>query len=236
MTHTTLMTAMFAAATATSALQAQVLEISVDRYNLSASEGGFDTDGPTTTTGPATGDWLDETFTSAVMGNNGGDGYGYQDSTIANGAYSGYVDAAASAFGDGSDFASGYGQSHFEIDFSVGAGGGDWNLEGFVNAFGDINGEVSEAYIELVDLSDNSVIWGTFVDDAFESFSEGGSLAAGNYRLEADALAIVDRIFENGFGNSTATVDFDFTVTPAPGTAALMALCGIGCASRRRRA
>ncbi|GJM18175.1 MAG: hypothetical protein DHS20C14_03880 [Phycisphaeraceae bacterium] len=234
MTRTTMITALFAAATTTSAMNAQVFEIAVDRYNLSASDGVFDTDGPTTTNGPTSGDWTNETFTSAVMGGNGGSAYGYQAANASVGVYGGFVDAAASAFGDGSDFASGYGDSNFTVDFDLGASGGDWTLEGFVNAFGDINGEISEAYINFIDLNTNTIIWGTFVDNDFEQFNEAGSLGAGSYRLEANALAIVDRIFENGFGDSTATVDFNFTVTPAPGTVALLSLGALGVTLRRR--
>lgn len=212
---------------------AGVTETAVDRYVLVAAEGGFSTDGPRNTSGPASGVWLGDDFAAASEGGNGGSSNGYQDSSIANGLYSGFLDGRADSFGDGSDFASGYGQSHLSVDFNL-AAGGDWALSGFVNAFGFINGETSEAYIRLIDLSDNSVVWGTFVNDAFEAFAEGGSLAAGNYRLEADALAAVNRIFETGFGDSTASVEFDFTVTPAPGSIALFGLAGLGWARRRR--
>ncbi len=235
MTRAAMMSGLIATAGAVSALHAGVTEDAVDRYNLTFAEGGFDVDGPNSTNGPASGAWLDDNFSSAVMSGNGSSSNGYQDSYVNNGAYGGYVDARADAFGDGSDFASAYGESNLTVDFTLGAGGGDWTLEGYVNAFGEINGEVSEAYIELIDLSDNSVIWGAFVSDDFVTFDEGGSLAAGSYRIEANALTIVNRTFEDSFGDSTATVDFDFTVTPAPGSVALLAFGGLGCAARRRR-
>lgn len=217
-----------------SGAHAQFSLSSVDRYVLVAAEGGVLTDGPTQVDGPVSGPWNGDEFASATQGGNGGSANGYQVSEIGAGVYSGYVDASASAFGDGSDFASGYGQSHFEMDINVTAPS-DWMLEGYVNAFGDINGEISEAYIELVNIDTNTVIWSTMVDNAYEEFNEAGTLAPGNYRFEADALAIVDRIFENGFGDSTATVDFDFTIVPTPASASLLALGVLGCAGRRRR-
>ncbi len=223
-----------AGAVLASSAGAQLSITSVDRYVLVAAEGGVLTDGPRTTNGPITGPWVGDDFASAVEGGNGGSANGYQESDIGAGVYSGFLDGRADAFGDGSDFASGYGQAHFEMDFSL-ASPGDYTLEGFVNAFGQINGEVSMAYIEIVDLGTNTSVWSLFVDDSFESFSEAGTLPAGNYRFEADALAIVNRIFETGFGDSTASVEFDLTIVPTPASASLLALGVIGCAGRRRR-
>jgi hypothetical protein len=216
------------------AASAQVSVNSTNRFVRVAAEGGVLTDGPRTTSGPTTGAWVFDDEAAAVEGGNGGTSQGIQNSGIAGGLLSGVLDSRADAFGDGSDFASGYGQSHFELDFSV-TGPASYILAGFVNAFGDINGEVSEAYIELVDLSDNSIVWSIFVDDGFQAVNQMGVLAAGNYRLEADSLSIVDRIFENGFGDANATVEFTMTVVPAPASAAMLALGAGGCFIRRRR-
>jgi len=223
-----------AGAVLASSAAAQLSVISVNRYVRVAAEGGFTTDGPRTTNGPIAGPWVGSDFAAAAEGTNGGSADGYQESAIGAGVYSGYLDGRANAFGDGSDFASGYGQAHFEMDFSL-AAAGDYTLEGFVNAFGQVNGEVSKAYIEIVDLGTNTAVWSLFVDDSLENFSEAGTLPAGNYRFEADALAIVDRIFESGFGDSTASVEFDLTIVPTPASASLLALGVIGCAGRRRR-
>ena len=223
-----------AGAVLASSAGAQLSIVSVDRYVRVAAEGGFTSDGPRTTNGPIVGPWVGSDFASAAEGSNGGSADGYQESDIGAGVYSGFLDGRANAFGDGSDFASGYGQSHFEMDFSL-AGAGGYTLDGFVNAFGQVNGEVSKAYIEIVDLGTNTTVWSLFVDDSLENFSEVGSLPAGNYRFEADALAIVDRIFESGFGDATASVEFDLTITPTPASGSLLMLGMIGCVGRRRR-
>ncbi|GAB5495672.1 MAG: hypothetical protein Phyf2KO_07520 [Phycisphaerales bacterium] len=211
----------------------QLTEDSVIRYNTSSVIGGTDSDGPNTTFGPTSGEWTHEEFTSAVDGGNGGSASGYQVSDIANGAYSGYVDAACDAFGDGNELANSMAMSHLEVDFSL-AVEGEYTLSGFVNAFGEINGENSIADIQLIDLSDNSLIWGLNVTDDFIAFDEAGTLAAGSYRIVSESLAIVNRDFTNSFGSSTATVDFEMTVTPSPQTLTTL-LVGVGCMSRRRR-
>lgn len=217
----------------TTGAAAQPVLTSVDRFILVSTEGGSTLDGPYTFTGPVTGPWT--AFEgSAVFGDNGGSTGGFNDTNIAPGAYTGQVDARADAFGDGADIANSYCQTHFEIEFAL-PGGGDYTLDGFVNAFGELNGETSDAYIELVDLSTNTPIWSQFISDGFLAFSEAGTLPAGSYRFEADTLAIVDRTFEEGFGDSNATVNFNLTVTPSPASASLIALGMLGCAARRRR-
>lgn len=232
MTRTAISVALLGTALA-SAAHSQVSVSSMDRFVRVAAEGGTITDGPRTVNGPQSGAWDHLESAAAVQGDNGGTSDGHQISSVGSGVYSAFLDGRANAFGDGSDFASGYGQSHFEMEFSV-TGPSEYTLEGFVNGFGTINGEVSEAYIELVDLSDNSVVWSIFVDDSLESFNQMGVLAAGSYRFEADALAIVNRIFENGFGDATATADFTLTVVPAPASLALLGV-GLGSGLLRRR-
>lgn len=219
---------------AASAGSAQLTEISFDRFVQSGVVGGADSDPVSTITGPMSGAWNIDHFSSAVDDMNGGSASGYQDSDIGVGAYSGYVDAASSAFGDGADFANAFALSHYEFDFLL-SGTEDYTLDGFVNAFGEINGEVSEADIRLVDLSDNSLIHNWSISNGFEAFDVAGSLPAGSYRFVAEAYTIVNRDFVNGFGDSTATVNFEMTLTPAPHAVAVLGLAGLGCSIRRRR-
>jgi len=232
MTRTALLAGVAGSALAFGA-SAQVTVNSTNRFVRVAAEGGVMADGPRTTNGPVSGSWSDDDEAAASEGANGGSAQGIQTSAIGAGGFSGSLESRADAFGDGSDFASGYGQSHFELEFSV-TGPASYALDGFVNAFGAINGEISEASIELVDLSDNSVVWSIFLDDDFQAFSQMGVLAAGSYRFEADSLSIVDRIFESGFGDANAAVEFTMTIVPAPASAAMLAL-GVGGFTRRRR-
>lgn len=233
MTRSGLLIGLAATALAASA-SAQPTLTAVDRFILLSTQGGSTIDGPYTFNGPDSGPWSTFEF-SAVFEDNGGSTGGFQDTTIdvGIGAYWGEVDARADAFSNGTGIARSYCQSHFAIDFSL-FSTGDYTLSGFVNAFGTINGELSEAYIRLLDVGSNSVIWSLAVDNAFEAYNQMGTLPAGNYRFQADALTIVDHSFMNSWGESTATVNFNLTVTPAPGPASLLALGMAGFAGRRR--
>lgn len=211
-----------------------VTETATNRYVLISAEGGFNTDGPRNTAGPASGFWSIYDEANASDGGNGGSASADQDTTIDNGSYAGTLDCLATAFGDGSDFADAYGQSHFAVDFSL-ASAGSYTLTGWLNAFGAINGEISKSSITLTDLGNNSTVWSMSLTDGFQAFDESGSLAAGSYRLELDALAIVDRIFESGFGDANASSQFAMTIVPTPASALLLSIGGIAGAARRRR-
>ena len=219
-----------AAGTAT----AQLSNVTVNRYVQSSVVGGANTDPLTTITGPASGEWMIDHFSSAVDGGNGGSGSGYQDSDASFGAYSAFIDASVDAFGDGTDLANSFALTHYEVDSSI-IGSENYTLQGNVNAFGEINGEISEADIRLIDLSDNSVLHSWSVSDDFQTFNVAGSLATGDYKFIADAYSIVNRDFTGSFGNSTASVTFDMTITPEPQAFAILCLAGFRFAGQRRR-
>lgn len=217
---------------------AGVIETASTRFDLVFSEGGFTTDGPTQVNGPSIyGDFDDFLFSSAAEGGNGGSSNAGQTSTIAPGNYSVNLDTRADAFGDGSDFASAYAESHFEVSFTL-TSSEDFNISGpFGGAFGQINGETSRTQIIIESLGGGSPTQ-TILDETndYPSFNVSGTLLPGDYKLTANSLSIVDRIFESGFGDANAGTVFNMTITPEPSSLGLVVLGSLSLIRRRRRA
>lgn len=216
--------------------RAAVIETASERFTLVAAEGGFNTDGPTRVDAPSSFGLFDNlSFASASMGGNGGSSNASQNSTIDPGNYFVDLDVRADSFGDGSDFASGYAESSFELSFTL-TSAEDFNISGFGGAFGQINGETSktEIIIESIGAGSPTQVIVSVTDD-FPSFDVSGTLLPGDYKLTANSLAIVDRIFQSGFGDANASARFTMTVTPEPTCLVLMGVGGLIMWRRRRR-
>ncbi len=208
---------------------------SVDRYTRTYYDIAFT--GPTAqvVNGPASG--LFEDFSNEVSyweGNSGGSANAYQISNLGGGVYSAYLDVRADAQGNGSGFAFMGAQSRYSVDFSLGTAT-EYTMSGWAIAFGMINGEHSESVIQLINLDTSAVTTFAFSDDDYVQFDLAGTLAAGNYRLYADATAWVDRTFGTGFGDANASSEFVFTLIPAPSGALALLVCGGMVGVRRRR-
>lgn len=210
-----------------------VTTTAVDRFNLTEYDVAFT--GPTTVQNDGSAFGLFDNLTEAFYweGDAGGSSYADQETTIGTGSFGGMVDAAANTQGNGSGFSFHGAQSHFSVIFSVSTAS-DYTLDGWVNAWGTINGEHSVADFSLINTDTNMVISATSTDTDFIAFSESGVLAAGNYELIADATSWVDRTFETGFGDATSTVNFSLNIVPAPSSIALLGFGGLVSIRRRR--
>ncbi|MCG8404145.1 MAG: PEP-CTERM sorting domain-containing protein [Phycisphaerales bacterium] len=216
--------------------QAGVVETASERFTLVAAEGGFNTDGPTRVDAASAFGLFDNiSFANASMGGNGGSSNASQNSTIDPGNYVVDLDVRADAFGDGSDFASGYAESSFEVSFTL-TSSEDFNIAGFGGAFGQINGETSKTEIVIESLGGGSPTQVIVSEtDDFPSFDISGTLLPGDYKLTASSLAIVDRIFDNGFGDASASARFTMTITPEPSSIALLVIGGLAARRQRRQ-
>ncbi len=197
-------------------------------------------DGVHTIFGPSIYGVMNDDVSSFQSGDAGayGNGFAYQNTTISAGAYSGVVEAIASADpgSSGFDIVNGYASSELYVEFTV-TGTTEFDLSGNGGGFGTVNGALrSHSYVAIESLGGGTATQ-VFLqeDDLYTTFAGSGTLLAGDYRFVVTSTTIIDFIFDSGpFIEGNASVTFDLTFVPAPSTAALFGLAGLT-ATRRRR-
>lgn len=223
----------------TTVASAVITETASDRYVLVDANASSDIGNVMQSDGPVIfGEWTDDISVAASGGGGNGQGYAYQSTITGPGSYSGTVEAIASAQPDdfGFDLYDGYGQSHYEVSFTV-TGTIDFDLFGDGGGFGTVNGAwSSDSYVAI-----ESITGGTptqvFLDEdnAYTNFAGSGTLLAGDYKFVVDSTVGVQFIFESGpYIEGNASVNWNLTFTPTPGPVALFGVAG-AFASRRRR-
>ena len=193
-------------------LNADVTETGSTRFVVVRNQGGPVIDGPHQIDATDTmGVFAEVVQSSAWDQTHGGSSESYQDSNIANGLYSVHLEVGTDAAGGtmGTDIAMGYTEAYFEVLFTV-TEPTDFNVAGSYNAFGEINGAVSETEVRIDSLgggSPSQVIAFTN-DDCCPSVNVDGTLLPGVYAFIARCLAIVD------LSDGNDAFDIDGTLLP----------------------
>ncbi len=198
------------------AADAQVVETASERFTRSAPDAASQMI-DTQNFGPSIyGDFDD--FNNEVASGGGGTGTGTseQHSSISPQAYSGTLIVSASANPDFFDVFNGYAESYYEVAFSV-SSTIDFNIAGSVNALGAINGESSDANIDIVSISGGTPTLSVVgISNGNDTFDVGGTLLPGDYELRVRTFALVSRVFEDTPGSAMADAQFMMTFDSAP--------------------
>lgn len=221
MSRLPLMTTLLLMSAAT--LQADVTEFGSTRFVVCRNQGGQNVDGPYQIDGPSIYGLVDdyvESFAWDDIGFHGGSSQSYQDSDIQHGIYRVELDVRTDAGGGtmGNDIALGYAEAFYEVRFTL-SEATDFNVAGSYNAFGFINGAVSETEVRIDSLgggSPSQVIAFTN-DDCCPSVNVDGTLLPGDYAFIARCLAIVDHSFMMSYTDSNAQTNVTMTLdVPQP--------------------
>ncbi len=186
----------------------------------------------------AMGNWLSDPVVGIFSSGYGGTAFGYHNTDINPGAYSGVLSMGASADGgDGFGLPSAYAESTLTIDFTLDTTM-DFTISGFVDAFGDGSSDacLAEVAIANVGVGGSPTQLIASVDEAgsYTPFAVSGVLLAGDYQLQVESLAISQRLFESGYSSPFADVNFSMTVTPEPSSLALIGLGAVAMLRRKR--
>ena len=193
----------------TATADADVIETATNRYVVVVSQGGSVVDGPNEQVdsnmyGPA--DQYVESF--AWETTHGGSSQASQDSDVSHGQYQVDMWVRTDAGGGtmGVDIATGYAESSFEVLFTL-TEATDFNVSGSYNAFGFVNGAVSEAEVRIDKLGGTgtpSQVIAFTNDNCCPSVNIDGTLLPGDYAFRVNALAIVDHSFMMSYTDSNA--------------------------------
>lgn len=213
------------ACVAAAGLHADVIETDSTRYIIVMNQGGAVIDGPYQADSTSVTGLFDEYLESHAWDEfHGGSSQSTQVSDIDAGIYSANLSVRTDAGGGtmGTEIATGYAESSFELLFTL-TEETDFTVTGYYNAFGFINGAISESEVKIDSLgagSPSQVIAYT-VDGCCPQIDVSGTLLPGDYALRAHALAVVDHSFMTSYTDSNADANFTFTLDvphgPAPG-------------------
>ncbi|MCA9254953.1 MAG: hypothetical protein KDA33_04920 [Phycisphaerales bacterium] len=207
----------------TPCLVADVVETGCTRFVICSSQGGDNIDGPYQADGPATCDDFDgyvESFAWDDLGFHGGSSQSSQNSHIGHGEYSVDMWVRTDAGGGtmGTDYAIGYAETVFEVRFTL-TEATDFNVSGSYNAFGFINGAISETEVRIDSLGGGtpSQVIAFTVDNCCPSVNATGVLQPGDYAFQSRTLVIVDHSFMMSYTDSNAAnvVTMTLNVPPA---------------------
>lgn len=203
---------------ATPVLQADVVETSCTRFILCQNEGGDNLDGPYQMDGPSPYGAFEgyvESFAWDDLGFHGGSSQAYQDSSVTPGEYQVELDVRTDAGGGtmGTDIATGYAEAYYDVEFTL-TEATDFNVSGSYNAFGFVNGAISETEVRIDSLGGGtpSQIVAFTMDDCCPSVNLDGTLLPGDYVFSARTLAVVDHSFMTSYTDSNAQTDVVMTL------------------------
>ena len=197
--------------------RADLIETATNRYVVVVSQGGSVVDGPneqddSNMYGPA--DQYVESF--AWETTHGGSSQASQDSDVSHGQYQVDMWVRTDAGGGtmGVDIATGYAESSFEVLFTL-TEATDFNVSGSYNAFGFVNGAVSEAEVRIDNVGGTgtpSQVIAFTNDNCCPSVNIDGMLLPGDYAFRVNTLAIVDHSFMMSYTDSNAATDVVMTL------------------------
>ncbi|MCB9855176.1 MAG: hypothetical protein H6818_05765 [Phycisphaerales bacterium] len=202
-------------------VSADVIETSSSRFIVVMNQGGDVIDGPTQVDFASTQGLFDEVVQSSAWNEfHGGSSEALQDSDVTHGVYRVHLEVGTDADGGtmGTDIATGYAESSFELLFTL-TEATDFNIAGTYNSFGEINGAVSEVEIRIDSLGGGtpSQVIAYATDNCCPSTNVDGTLLPGAYALRAHVLAIVDQSFMTSYTTSTSGTNFTMTLdVPQP--------------------
>ncbi|MCB9855175.1 MAG: hypothetical protein H6818_05760 [Phycisphaerales bacterium] len=191
-------------------LSADVVETSSSRLVTCSSQGGANIDGPYEMEDASTYGDFDgyvESFAWDDIGFHGGSSQASQQSHVSHGQYSVDMWVRTDAGGGtmGTDFAIGYAETVFEVRFTL-TEATDFNVSGSYNAFGFINGAVSETEVRIDSVGGGtpSQVIAFTIDDCCPSVDIDGTLLPGDYVFKSRTLVIVDHSFMTSYTDSNA--------------------------------
>lgn len=197
-------------------VHAQVIETDSERFTRAAPDaGGQSID--TQNFGPAIyGAFDDFNSESIVAGASSAGGVAEQHSSVTAELYTGSLSASASADPDFFDIVNGFGHSYYRVSFTV-SSTVNFNVAGFAEALGSINGETSDAVVEIISLSGGTPSQSIIdLSDGNSVFDVDGTLLPGDYELRAEARSVVSRAFDDTQGAALANVSFTMTFDSQP--------------------
>lgn len=197
-------------------LNGDVIETDSTRFIVVRNQGGPVIDGPHQIDATTTMGLFDEVVQSSAWDQtHGGSSESYLDSNIENGVYSVHLEVGTDAAGGtmGTDIAMGYTEAYFEVEFTL-TEATDFNVAGSYNAFGEINGAVSEVELRIDSISGGSpsqvIAYAT--DNCCPTVNTTGTLLPGDYAFSARALGIVDHSFMMSYNTSTSGTNVTMTL------------------------
>lgn len=201
-------------------VSADVIETASRRFIVVMNQGGDVIDGPTQFDFSSTYGVFDEYVQSSAWNEfHGGSGEAFQDSDVAHGVYRVHLEVGTDAGGGtmGTDIATGYAESSFELLFTL-TEATDFNIAGTYNSFGEINGAISEVEIRIDSLGGGtpSQVIAYATDDCCPSVNVNGTLLPGDYALRAHVLGIVDHSFMTSYNTSTSGTNITMTLDVPP--------------------
>lgn len=213
--HTVVLIALYLCITTT--VDADVIETGTNRFVVVVSQGGSVVDGPneqddSNMYGPV--DQYVESF--AWETTHGGSSQASQDSDVSHGQYQVDMWVRTDAGGGtmGVDIATGYAEASFEVLFTL-TEATDFNVSGSYNAFGFVNGAVSEAEVRIDNIGGTgtpSQVIAFTNDNCCPSVNIDGTLLPGDYAFRVNTLAIVDHSFMMSYTDSNAATDVVMTL------------------------
>ncbi len=211
-----LLTATAALFIATQSLSAGVVETGSTRFIIVMNQGGEVIDGPTQLDYSDTLGLFDEYLQSSAWNEfHGGSSEALQDSNVSNGVYDVHLSVGTDAGGGtmGTDIALGYAEAYFEVLFTLDETT-DFNISGTYNAFGEINGAVSEVELRIDSLGGGSPsqVIAYETDECCPSINFDGTLLPGDYAFRAHVLGIVDHSFMTSYNTSTSGTNVTMTL------------------------
>lgn len=206
----TLPVVFFVSLTLAQTLLADVVETTTMRFVTCSSQGGANTDGPYEMEDLSTYGDFDgyvESFAWDDIGFHGGSSQASQQSHVSHGLYSVDMWVRTDAGGGtmGNDFAIGYAETVFEVHFTL-TEATSFNVSGSYNAFGFINGAVSETEVRIDSLGGGtpSQVIAYTIDNCCPSVDTDGTLLPGDYVFQSRTLVVVDHSFMTSYTDSNA--------------------------------